>query len=396
MIMSNEQNIYRLPAKNNIGKIALIIGIIFLLISAVGYFQDSTQFFLNYMTSFFFWLSIALGAMFFTMLHHITNAHWSTVLRKISEAIAGNMPLMLILFIPILFGIHELFHWSHPEAVAADELLQKKSPYLNVPFFLIRALVYFTVWIVFSYLLRKVSAQQDQMPSEALTAKMKRISAPGIILFALTITFASFDWLMSLDAHFFSTIFGVYIFSGAFLGFLTFMMILISYLRKNNMLRDTVTVEHYHDLGKLAFGFIIFWAYMAFSQYFLIWYTNLPEENYWFLYRWDNSWEVVGMILIFGHFIFPFLALITRAAKRSIGFMTFMSVWILIMHFFDLYWIVLPTHHQTGMHVTLFDFASFIGIGGLFVWFTMRNLSTSNLVPIKDPAFENSKNFVNS
>ena len=394
--MKIDSTTYKIVESGKLGKTSLIIGIIFLLISLAGYFQDSAHFYLNYLTSFFFWLSIALGGLFFTFLHHITNARWSVVLRKISEAIAGNLPMMLIFFIPVIFGIHDLYHWSHPEAVSADELLAKKAPYLNTTFFLFRTGFYFAVWILFSILLRKVSKEQDNQPSEALTMKMKRISAPGIILFAITITFAAFDWLMSLDAHWFSTIFGVYIFSGAFLAFLTFTIIIITYLRINNSLSDTITVEHYHDLGKLAFGFIIFWSYMAFSQYFLIWYANLPEENFWYLYRWDNSWEPVGMIIIFGHFVIPFLGLITRAAKRSIKYLTILSVWILIMHFTDLYWLVLPTHHQEGIHFTLFDLAPLLGIGGLFLWMTLRNLSTSPVVPVNDPKLESSKNFVNS
>ncbi|MFQ5453733.1 MAG: hypothetical protein ACE5D6_06060, partial [Candidatus Zixiibacteriota bacterium] len=212
----------------------------------------------------------------------------------------------------------------------------------------------------------------------------------------LTITFSSFDWLMSLDAHWFSTIFGVYIFSGAFLAILSFLVLIMAYQRKNNVLSDIITVEHYHDLGKFIFAFIIFWAYMAFSQYFLIWYSNLPEENYWFLYRWDNSWEAVSMIIIFGHFVIPFVILLTRASKRNIRFLVFMAGWILVMRWIDLYWLVMPTHYRDGLHFSWLDITTFIGIGGLFLWFFWRRYTTNALVPVNDPGLTTSIKFINN
>ena len=217
-----------------------------------------------------------------------------------------------------------------------------------------------------------------------------------MILFAITITFSAFDWLMSLDAHWFSTIFGVYIFSGAFLGGLSFMILFGVYLRRNNIMENLVTVEHYHDLAKLTFGFIIFWAYMAFSQYFLIWYANIPEENFWYLYRWDNSWEPVGMVIIFGHFVIPFIALITRWAKRSLVFLPLMVAWILVMRWVDLYWIVMPTHHREGIHFSWMDITTLIGIGGIFIFFFFKHFTSNPVVPVKDPALEYSINFTNS
>ncbi len=399
--MKFDRTTYRLTDSGRLGTIALSAGIIFLAVSALGYFQDSAQFFLAYMTAFVFWLSISLGGLFFTMLHHLTGAKWSTVLRRMSENIASTIPLMAILFIPLLFGLHELFHWSHaeifdPTSPAFDELLAKKEPYLNVPFFLIRAVIYFGVWILLSRLLRKTSLAQDKGHDEAQVRKMRRVSAPGMVAFALTLTFASFDWVMSLDAHWFSTIFGVYIFSGAFLALMSFMILVGYYHRRNNVLAETVTVEHYHDLAKLTFGFIIFWAYMAFSQYFLIWYANIPEENYWYLYRWENSWKYVSLVVIFGHFVIPFVGLITRAAKRNVTYLAFMSVWILIMRWVDLYWLVMPTHHQDGFHFSWMDITTLQGIGGLFVWYFWKKHSSQPMVPVGDPALKSSLEFTNT
>lgn len=393
--MKIDNNTYKISDVGKQSNISIAVGVLFLLISVLGYFQDPAHFYLNYLTAYFFWLTIALGGLFFVMLHHLTGAQWSIVLRKISESIAGTIPILTILFIPIVFGMSDLYHWTHEDAVLNDKLLQGKAPYLNSSFFLIRAAIYLAVWNIFVFLLRRVSSQQDKAPSEALSKKMRKISAPGIILFAMTITFASFDWLMSLDAHWFSTIFGVYIFSGSFMSFLTFIIVACVYLRRKNILTNIITVEHYHDLAKLAFAFVIFWAYMGFSQYFLIWYANLPEENYWFLYRWDNSWEAISMIIIYGHFVVPFVALIARAGKRKLSFLTFISIWLLVMHYIDLYWVVLPTHYREGIHFNIIDLAPVVGIGGLFIFMFLRNLSSGPAIPVSDPKLKKSINFSN-
>ncbi len=405
IIMNFDNNTYTIKDSGKVGVIALVLGVVFLGISVLGYLNDSAHFFFNYLTAYIFWLSIALGGMFMTMVHHVTNATWSTVIRRITENMAGTMPVFVLLFIPIIFGLHELFHWSHagvmdPSSQSFDHILYEKQGYLNETFFYIRAFFYLAVWTVFSYLLRKKSIQQDSTGKDYKLA-FKKLSAPWLILFALTTTFASFDWMMSLDAHWFSTIFGVYFFSGVFLSGLTFLLILLIYLRSQNILQNVVTIEHYQDIAKFMFAFIIFWSYMAFSQYFLIWYANLPEENYWFLYRWDNTWQNLSLLLIFGHFVFPFIALITRAAKRNVKFLLFMSAWILLMRFVDLYWIIMPTGlNKNGSHVPfdfgIYDIAPIIGIGGIFVWFFWKQFTANAIVPIKDASLNESMKFQNT
>lgn len=401
MNMNINNNIYKLSDNTLIGKVSLIIGVIFMALSAYGFFQDKTHFLLNYLTAFVFWLSIALGGLFFIMIHHLTGAQWSTVLRRISENIAATMPLLVILFIPILFGVHNLYEWSHPKLVDPnssqfDKIIYGKSGYLNISFFYIRSVIYLSVWTWLALSLRKKSLVQDSGHKDNHTKSFKKISAPGIILFSITITFASFDWMMSLDPHWFSTIFGVYIFSGSFLAFLCFLVIMLTSNRTKNSLSNIFTVEHYHDIGKLMIAFVIFWAYMAFSQYFLIWYANLPEENYWFLYRWENSWKFISLIIIFGHFVLPFIALITRAAKRSVMFLSIVAIWILVMHFIDLYWLVLPTHYRDGIHFNIYDVAPLIGIGGLFIWYFWKLHSSRPVIPVGDPTIKNSIEFLNS
>lgn len=391
---------YQMTEKGKIGLIGLVLGVIGLALTAYSFSQDAYHTYFAYLVSFFFWLSISLGGLFFTMLHHLTRATWSVVLRKISEALMMTLPLMALFFIPIIFGIHDLFHWSHADAVAADPILQKKEAFLNVPFFLIRAVAYFAIWIGVAFYLRSISNRQDRAHSDKMLFNARKISAPAMILFAVTITLASVDWLMSLDPHWFSTIFGVYLFSGAFLAFLSTMILIMVCHKRNDVLTGVITTEHRHDVAKFTFGFIIFWTYMAFSQYFLIWYANIPEETYWFLKRWEGHWQTISLIVIFGHFVFPFLALITRAAKRSAIWMAFMALWILAMRWVDLYWIAFPSSHDGGMHIPGITWVGVIGsmmaIGGFFVWFFWSQYTSKPLVPVNDPRLPGSIKFVNN
>jgi len=336
-----------------------------------------------------------LGALFFTLLHHLTRANWSTVLRRLSESIMSNIPFMLILFIPVLLGIHDLYHWSHQDAVATDHLLQLKSPYLNVPFFLVRVAFYFTVWTVVAYALIRYSLKQDTHHEDSLYLKMRKVSAPGLLLFAFTLTFAAVDWLMSLEPHWYSTIFGVYIFAGTFIAGIAFTIIIIAYQKKQGILNDVITVEHRHNLGKLLFAFTVFWAYIGFSQYLLIWYANIPEETFWFLQRWEGNWKIVSILLPIGHFGLPFLMLIPRAAKRSFGWLLFMAVYMLIMHYIDIYWIVMPNHLEQNAAFGWVDLSTFAGIGGIFVWLFWRKYTKGALIPIKDPGLKLSMEHVN-
>ena len=381
--------------KQFISKPALIVGIIGLLIAASGFFVDRQQFFFSYLTAFSFWMTITLGGLFFTLIHNVTSAMWSTVLRRILETIMMTIPVMALLAIPVLLGIKDLYLWSDAGTVAGDLLLQKKAAYLNIPFFVIRTVFYFVVWFLLARVLYKISKQQDESFDPEQKEKLRQRSAPGILLFAVTITFASFDWLMSLDPHWYSTIFGVYIFAGSFLSAIAVVVLIGLSLRKRDLLTDTFTVEHYHDLGKFLFSFTVFWGYMAFSQYFLIWYANIPEETIWFGHRWIGSWKVVTMVLVFGHFVIPFLALMPRAAKRNFKFLKFMAYWILLMHFIDLHWIIMPTIHHHGVHFSWMDVAALIGIGGIFVSFFWRRYLKGALVPVNDGKLADSIKLVN-
>jgi hypothetical protein len=391
--MKYDPQTYKLTDSGIVGKIALVISLVGIIASIAGYFIDHEQFYHSYLVAFVYWLSIGLGALFFTMLHHLVAATWSVVLRRLVENIMSALPYLAIFAIILIPGIHNLYHWSHPDTVGTDHILQGKAPYLNQVFFIIRLVIYFGVWFFLSQKLYSISIEQDSGFKESQVARMRKISAPGMILFAITLTFAAFDWLMSLDAHWYSTIYGVYVFAGAVLSMLAFLTLIVMYFYNNNILIKEITVEHYHDLGKLLFAFIVFWGYMAFSQYFLIWYGNMPEETVWFLNRWQGAWKNITLLIVFGHFVIPFFILFPRGPKRNRIALTIMAIWILIMHWVDLYWLVMPSLHPDNPHISWIDITTCMAIGGMFIWLICRKMTSGPLLPINDPRLTKSMKF---
>lgn len=393
--MQFDEQTYQLKDPGNFDRRAFAIGALALLISAVGFTLNPAQLFYSYLTAFGFWVTLGLGGLFFILLHHLAGSLWSVVVRRIVEAILGVLPLMILLFLPVIFGISQLYNWSDPSYVTGDVMLEHKAPYLNISFFSLRTVLYFGIWFALAYLLRKKSLEQDQKPTPILANRMRQISAPGMILFSLTITFSGFDWFMSLDAHWYSTIFGVYIFSGSFLAICAFLVLFLQFLQSQGVLNNTITVEHYHDLGKYLFAFTIFWTYIAGSQYFLIWYGNIPEETVWFLHRWTGSWKVVSLALVAFHFTVPFLVLAFRSAKRNAKILRGMAILILAMHWLDLYWIILPNFHHEGAHFSWLDLTTFVGVGGIFLGLFWTILKRYPLVPVNDPRLKQSIKFIN-
>ncbi len=393
--MEFKQQSFTLNGTGLAEKLAFIIGGISIALSAVAFFVNPGQFYFSWLVAFVFWTSIALGGLFFTLIHHLTGATWSVVVRRFFEVLMTNMPFLLLMAIPVFFGMHELYHWSHADAVSHDHLLQHKAVFLNVPFFIIRTLVYFTIWIVLTTLLYKFSLKQDAGSSTLITKKLNKTSAPGVILFAFTTAFAAFDWLMSLDPHWYSTIFGVYYFAGSAMAVMAVLILIVMYFRKNGILTDVITPEHDHDFGKLLFTYMVFWAYMAFSQYFLIWYANIPEETVWFIHRWEGSWKFASQLLVWGHFVVPFLILMIRASKRSNLILSAMAIWLLLMHWLDMYWLAVPTLHPHGIQLSWIDLVTMLGIGGLFIGLFFYRLRKHAILPIGDPKLNDSIHMVN-
>jgi len=378
---------FRFTNTGSFGKIALATGITGTALSIAGYFADSHQFIASWLMAFSTWVTIALGALFFVMLQHTTAAVWSVVTRRAAEAMSRTLPLLLLFFIPLLLGAHTLYHWSHAEEVATDQLLAWKSPYLNLGFFSVRGLLFFAIWILLAWLLSKHSLAQDTDHDPKRSITLRKLSAAGMFLFAFSVTFAAFDWLMSLEPHWYSTIFGVYVFTGGFLAALAFLTVTFLLLKRGGTLAKEITTEHYHDFGRLMFAFTVFWAYIGGSQYYLIWYANIPEETVWYAARWDNGWHIVSLLLIVLHFLVPFFVLIFHRMKRSGSVLLGVALLLLVMHAVDMYWLVMPTFKGGTPLPSWMDFTALPGIGGFVLWLFWRRFTAHPAVPLHDPKF---------
>jgi hypothetical protein len=357
--------------------------------SVVGMLVDRHQFGFSYLVAFLFGLTMALGCLFFVMIQHLARAGWSVAIRRMAEVAAGTLPLFVVLFLPVLRTLGDLYPWS-TAAMDGDHLVQHKEGFLNIPFFVVRAAVYFGVWILIARYFLNTSIAQDTSRDPMLTVRMQRRAAPAMILFAFTLTFMSFDWLMSMQPHWYSTIFGVYIFAGAAIAGFAFLTVTGMGLRTTGQLRNTIRVDHYQDLGRLLFAFSVFWTYIAFSQFFLIWYGNMPEETIFYVDRIQGSWRFGGLMLAVGHFAVPFVLLMSRWTKRRPGFVTGMAGWMLFIHYWDIYWLVMPNLNPEGIRVHWMDASALAAVVGLFVTVFLRNLERHALVPAGDPRLSES------
>ncbi|MBN1447680.1 MAG: hypothetical protein JXA28_07095 [Bacteroidetes bacterium] len=363
------------------GLVTATVGIILSLIAALS---DMQRFLFDYLIAFVFWGGIAITAVFFSMLQFLTRAGWSTAVRRIPELLGGFTPLLVILLLPIVFGVGDLYHhWVHP--APDDVVIAGKQPWLNVPFFVVRLFLYVAIWIGMYFFIVGNSFRQDTRNDIVPTRRNWMFSAPITIFYGVTITFASFDLLMSLYPHWFSTIFGVYYFSGSLVGALAVITITAILLRKSELLTEWLTMDRFHDLGKLLFAFNIFWAYIAFSQVMLIWYADLPEETVFFTYRWAHGWEVVSMLLLVVHFIIPFVLLLSRDAKRNLNVLMAGAVILLLAHLIDMYWLVMPNYSHDAVTIGWMEFAPLLALGGIFLFTAGRQFSRRSAVPVNDP-----------
>ena len=388
-----------IPAGHPWNRMPLVAGVAALLgavVCAILGAGNPKQFLFSWLVSFLFFLSLALGALFFVLIQYAAQGTWGIVVRRIGETIFATIPVMAALFLPLVFGLRLLYSWSVPGAADHDALLAWKSPFLNVPFFLIRAVLYFGCWSFIALLYYSVSRNQDGTGDPGMSARLRRLAGPAIIVLALTQTFASIDWVMSLTPHWYSTIFGVYFFAGSFVGFIALLSVIAAAMRRAGLLETVISPEHLHDIGKLLFAFTSFWAYIAFSQFFLIWYANLPEETIWYKARLEGSWKAVSILLMAGHFGVPFFYLMGRAVKRRASTLAIGGAWLLVMHFVDLYWLVMPTLHPEGVRPSLLDVAAFVAVGGAFVAAASWLLRRQALVPLRDPRLAESLAFENA
>ena len=359
---------------------------------AVALRLDPVRFHASYLVAYAFFLTLAFGALFFVMLQHLTGAAWSVTMRRMAENAMAAIPLGAVLFLPIAFGLPSLYEWARPEAVAADPILQGKAAFLNPQFFLLRTALYFALWSLWALKLYRNSVRGTGLPA---CQSSQRWSAPGMVMLTATVALASFDWLMSLDPHWYSTMFGVYIYSGAALAFIAALILILLGFRRAGVLRASVNYEHYHDLGKWLFALTAFWAYIAFSQYMLIWYANLPEETAWFRDRSVGTWRFVSLLLVVGHFLVPFFVLVSRAAKRNLILLGATAAWVIFMQYADLYWIVMPGFSKKGLTPSWIDLAALAAVGGTFALAFWWRLNRHPIAPVGDIRFEKALEFTN-
>jgi len=371
-----------------------VVAVIALALCLVGAFVSPHQFSYSWLFAFGFFFTICAGCFFWTIVHHATDAEWSVVVRRQLENIAALLTVLAVLFVPILLLRHHLYAWMDiPRGVEAA--LDSKRAYLNSQFFVLRAVVFLGFFLLAALALRRFSVLQDKDGNPRFTIDMRKMSFISLPMFALCLTFGAFDWFMSLNYRWFSTMFGVYIFAGTAGSSMALLVVVITALRQAGYLKDVITVEHYHIMGKWMLAFCVFWAYIGFGQYMLIWYANIPEETQFFITRNTQSWWAMSMLLVVGRFFIPFPILLMQSVKKHPHQLAILAGWMLFMQMLDIYIIVLPALHGTGVHVSIWDLVSLIAIGATLAFVYLRLLPRTSLFPVRDPRLIESLNLVN-
>jgi hypothetical protein len=377
------------PIVRKISQRSLVIGALFAAISVVLALTRPDEFYRAYLLGFMCWLGVALGSMAIVMIRHLTGGGWGTVIRRILGAAMRTLPLLAVLFIPVILGVRRLYVWAQPLSNIEDKHLrehleQLTQTYLTVNGFIIRAIFYFAVWNVLSFLLSKWSKETDRPGAPDNSGRFKAVSGPGLILYGFTISFAAIDWVMSLDPSWISTIFGLIILIGEVLSAMCFAIVVERILYDYKPMSDLLKPDFVHDHGKWTLAFIMVWAYFNFSQWLIIWAGNLPAEITFYLRRLSGGWGAIGLILVLFHFVLPFATLLSRPFKRNIRKLVWVAVWLMLMRYVDLFWIIEPNFSKT-LTVTLADIVVPIAIGGIWLWYFFRNLAALPLLPAYDP-----------
>jgi hypothetical protein len=372
-----------LPGMRQFGMIAGVLGVV---LGVAGYFMSGAdRFFQAYLVAYTFWMGIVLGCLALLMVQHLSGGVWGIVLRRPFEAAVRTIPYMAALFLPIAFGMHSLYEWSHEGITETDPIIAAKALYLNTPFFLARQAFYFIVWGAIGHLLTKWSAEHDRTGDPALLAKLSKLSGGGLLVYAMTMTFAMVDWTMSVNPHWFSTIWGMLYAGGQGLSAFAFSIIVLLMLAQSAPLNRVLTTHHFHDLGKLLFAFLMLWAYLSFSQFLIIWSANIPEEIPHYLDRWENSYRYLSIFIVVGHFMLPYALLLSRDLKRNMSKLRIIATWILCARLADYYWHIAPELQKGGLSISLLDVALPLALGGIFITLFVSNLGGRSLLPVNDP-----------
>ena len=371
-------------------RLALIVGIAGLAVFVAGAFivdQGRVQFWRSYLVGYLFWTGVAVGALALLMLQHLTGGGWGLVIRRALEAASRTLPLMALLFVPVVLGATSIYSWTHPDVVKSSEVLKEKALYLNLKFFTLRAAIVFAIWLLLSFFLNRWSKEQDRTADRQYAKKLRMLSGPGMVLFVFTVTLSAIDWVMSLDPTWSSTIFGLLFVAAWALTALAFVIAILAWLSKSEPMAHVVAPLHFHDLGKLLLALVMLWAYFSYSQFLIIWSGNLPEEISWYHPRTSGTWGAIALAVVILHFALPFLFLLSRRLKRDPHKLVVVAVLILVMRYVDLLWVVEPNFPRAQFHPRwiFMDVAAAVGLGGLWLAAFFRQLSQRPLMPINDP-----------
>ncbi len=374
---------------------SLIAGVIGAIALVIGVFVDPAQFFRSYLLGYVLWTGVTLGCLALLMLQHLSGGQWGFLIRRPCEAATRNFLLMLVLFVPLLFGLGHLYHWSHASELAHDVILQNKRMWLRTPWFVVRVFIYFFAWIAMSVLLNRLSAAQDRAGDDvaeraSIRRRLQGISGPGLVIWALTVTFMAVDWVMSLDPHWASTIYGMLFMAGEGLSALALMIIVLLILKKYPPFSEILEPVHFHDLGKLLLAFVMLWAYFAYSQFLIIWAGNLPEEIPWYLGRTHGGYRAVAFVIILFHFALPFAMLLSRDLKRNARKLAMVASLLIVMRWLDLFWLIAPNPlpgAEHGIGFSWMDIAAPLAIGGLWLATFFWQLEARPLLAVRDPLF---------
>ena len=369
---------------SRVQRAAFATGALGTLALVIGYFQDGTRVLQAWLVAYLFWLAPALGSLAIVMLHNMTGGAWGFAIRRLLEAAMRTLPALALLFVPVLLGVHRLYEWSHPDVVARDPILAHKAVWLNVPFFVARAIFYFATWSFFALGMVRLSERYDRRLDVKALRRLKMASGVGIVVYVATMSFASFDWAMSLEPHWFSTIYGMHFVVGQGLSTLCLAVVVASRLARHDPFSRWLSRSHFHDLGNLMLAFVMLWAYVSFSQFLIIWSGNLPEEIPWYRHRIRDSWQALSLLLVVGHFAAPFVILLVRRSKRNARVLAGLALFLLAMRYVDYTWLIVPAFRPQGFEPSWVDAVAPLALGGLWIGLFVRNLRGRPLVSLQD------------
>jgi hypothetical protein len=373
------------PRAIRVEQISGVIGALGLLLCCAGFFANRAEFFQSYLFAFIYWGGFTIGGLGVLLMNHVVGGTWGVTTRRLLGAAVRTLPLLILLFIPLVIGIRDIYPWAQPETVKHNDFLLHKQGYLNLPFFLLRTAIYFAIWIFWGFRVYKMADLQDETGDVTLRERMRRFSAPGLLIFTLSASFAYIDWILSADAQYYSTIYGAMILIGDVLQAFALIIIVLVLAAGKDRFGGRVNPKVLHDLGNMMFAFTIFWTYLTASQLIITWPANLPQEIEWYLVRVRGGWKALAVIVAFSMFAIPFLALLSQARKRNPIRLMRVAVWILCARAVDIFWIVAPTYRTHGFALYWTDFAAFLGVGGIWTYVYLGQLRRRPLLPLRDP-----------